>query len=119
MRRYNLIKFTNKFRSREPTHIARRTFEKYNSNARLKRSSPMQFYSEIRILLGLEHNKFSIYQEPLFSAGLPKNTTIIASLLEPCTKSESTSIIKEKGHKTIAKYPQDDFVFAYTDGSSD
>ncbi|GFX29580.1 ribonuclease H [Trichonephila clavipes] len=31
----------------------------------------------------------------------------------------STSIIKEKGLKTIAKYPQHDFVFAYTDGSSD
>ncbi|GFU86809.1 hypothetical protein TNCV_1342541 [Trichonephila clavipes] len=39
--------------------------------------------------------------------------------MEPCTKSESTSIIKEKGLKLTAKYPQNDFVFAYTYGSSD
>ncbi|GFV46908.1 hypothetical protein TNCV_1270261 [Trichonephila clavipes] len=79
----------------------------------------MQFDSEIRIPPDLEQNKFSIYQEPLFSARLPKNTPIVISLLEPCTKRDSTSIIKEKGFKTIAKYPQQDFVFAYTDGSSD
>ncbi|GFT60846.1 RNase H domain-containing protein [Trichonephila clavipes] len=35
--------------------------ENYNSNTRFKRSSPMQFDSEI----GLEHNKFSVYQELL------------------------------------------------------
>ncbi|GFS72999.1 hypothetical protein TNCV_391231 [Trichonephila clavipes] len=117
-RRCNLIKFANKVRSREPTHIARSTFGTYKSNAGSKISSPMLFDNEIRISLGLEHNKFSIYQEPLFSAGRPKNT-IVTSLLEPCTKREPTNVIKAKGFKTIDKYPQDDFVFTYTDGSSD
>ncbi|GFT31432.1 hypothetical protein TNCV_608531 [Trichonephila clavipes] len=73
-------------REREPTHISRRAFKNYNTNVKLKRSSPMQFDSEIRTPLGLEHNQFSIYQEPLFS---PKNTT--TCLLEPCPKRESTT----------------------------
>ncbi|PRD21169.1 UNVERIFIED_CONTAM: hypothetical protein NCL1_52577 [Trichonephila clavipes] len=41
---------------------------------------------------------------------------IVTSLLESCTKSEPTSIIKVKGLKIIDKYLKDDFVFAYTRG---
>ncbi|GFS53523.1 hypothetical protein TNCV_1280621 [Trichonephila clavipes] len=78
----------------------------------------MQFHSEIRIPLGLEHNKFSIYQQPLFSAGVPKNATIVRSLLEPCNKNDPTNVIKAKGLKTIDKYSKFDFVFIYIDFSS-
>ncbi|GFW18291.1 hypothetical protein TNCV_4008301 [Trichonephila clavipes] len=69
-------------------------------------------------VLGVQQTK-QLPHEPLFSAGLPKNTTIVTSLLEARTKSEPTSIIKAKWLKTIAKYPQDNFAFAYTDGSSE
>ncbi|GFV11182.1 ribonuclease H [Trichonephila clavipes] len=58
---------------------------------------------------------------PLGVTGSPRAEIlpIVTSLLEPCTKREPTSIIKAKGLNTIGKYPQEDFVFAYTDGSSD
>ncbi|GFX20312.1 hypothetical protein TNCV_3486701 [Trichonephila clavipes] len=79
----------------------------------------MQFDSEIRIPLAMNITNFLFIRRTSFLSKLPKNTTIVISLLKPCTKNESTSIIKEKRLKTIAKYLQDDLVFAYTDGSSD
>ncbi|GFW74639.1 hypothetical protein TNCV_962141 [Trichonephila clavipes] len=45
------------------------------------------------------------------------NDTNPEAILTP--RQKSTSILKEKGLKTIAKYLQHDFVFAYTNGSSD
>ncbi|GFU91021.1 hypothetical protein TNCV_4923521 [Trichonephila clavipes] len=71
-------------------------FEKNISNPRLKISS-------MRIPIGLGHNKFSIYQELLSSADLPKNTRTVISLLESCTKSGSTNVLKAKGLKTTDK----------------
>ncbi|GFU56537.1 RNase H domain-containing protein [Trichonephila clavipes] len=112
---YNLIKLTNKVRSLKAAHIARIIFENYNSSTKLKRSSPMQFDSEIIIPLSFEHNKCSIYQKSLFCAGLSKNTPIVTCPLEPCTKSEPTNIIKAKGLKIIDKYQQNGFVFANTE----
>ncbi|GFU49800.1 hypothetical protein TNCV_2930671 [Trichonephila clavipes] len=68
----------------------------------------MQFDSEIRIPLGLEYNKFSVYQEPVFSVGLPENTTIVPYLLQPYTKSSSSNeTFSNEGFKVFMTTPSD------------
>ncbi|GFU95641.1 RNase H domain-containing protein [Trichonephila clavipes] len=47
------------------------------------------------------------------------NFAIVTNLLEPRTKSGPSKVIKTNGLKTTDKYPKDDFIFAYTDGSSE
>ncbi len=73
----------------------------------------------VRQQTGLEHNTYEILQEPILSSTLPENIKILTHLLEPCSKKELTSAIKIKGDKTIASYSRENFVFAFTDGSSD
>ncbi|GFW95981.1 hypothetical protein TNCV_4174081 [Trichonephila clavipes] len=58
-------------------------------------------------------------QEPPFPRRPPKETKITLNLLRPCSKKEDARILKEKGFETIEKISQENFVVAYTDGSSD
>ena len=55
-RKVNMIKFTNKARSRAPEHISHITFEGWNARSRLKRFSPMQYDRDTRASIGFEHN---------------------------------------------------------------
>ena len=66
-RKYTVIKFWNAARSREPEYIFSKNFENYNSNTGLKKSSVNEIDKDIRATLGLEHNKFFIYQEIIFN----------------------------------------------------
>ena len=96
--KYNVLKFSNKTRSREPDHIARKSFENYSSSPRLKRSSFMQFDKNIRPSLGLEHSKFFGYQEP-HSISPPIHSLaakVVTNLLEPFNKKKRTSVIEAK-----------------------
>ncbi|GFW57555.1 RNase H domain-containing protein [Trichonephila clavipes] len=58
-------------------------------------------------------------QEPPFPRRPPKETKITLNLLSPCSKKEDARILKQKGLETIEKISQENFVVAYTDGSSD
>lgn len=55
-----MTKFTSKARRRALEHIVRKTFENYNGSTRQKRSHLMQIDKDIRAVLDLDNNRFSI-----------------------------------------------------------
>lgn len=99
--------------------LAIELFRQWKKNARLKRSSTLQFDQEIRQQIGIEHNTYNILEEPALPSMLPPNTTINIDLLEQCSKNDPAKIIKANGIMTIESYIEKNFVYAFTDGSSD
>lgn len=79
----------------------------------------MQFDKDISVVLGLDHNRYSIHREPILPSRHPTISKIALNLLEPCNTKELTDAINVKGIRTVEQYPKQDFVHAYTDGSSD
>ncbi|GFV55267.1 RNase H domain-containing protein [Trichonephila clavipes] len=118
-RKLATIKFTNKLRSYGLDHISRRVFDKWNHSTRLKRSSTLQLDSEIRKELNLDHSSLEFLQEPFILKNPPKNTCFELELLQPCSKKEDPVTLRQKGLETIAILSQDNFVIAFTNGSSD
>ncbi|GFW67033.1 hypothetical protein TNCV_4030531 [Trichonephila clavipes] len=90
-----------------------------SDKSRLERSSTLQVDSEIRKELNLEHASLEFLQEPLIPKNPPKNTCFELKLLQPCSKKEDPVTLSQMGRETIAILSQDNFVIAYTDGSSD
>ena len=84
-----------------------------------QRDTTLQFDETTRQQIELEHKKCVILQEPIQNSAQPKNTEIKTNLLESCSKNEPAASIKAKGIKTIDSYPKEDYIFAFTDGSSD
>lgn len=57
------------------------------------------------------------YARIVLSPALKENTKIVVHLLKQCSKKEPTTAIHAKG--TIDSYSRENFVFAFTDSSSD
>ena len=79
----------------------------------------MQFDETTKQQIGLEHKKYVILQEPIQNSTLPENTEIKTNLPESSSENEPAVNIKAKGIKTIIAYPKDDYIFVFTDESSD
>ena len=73
----------------------------------------------VRQQTGLEHSTYDILEEPALPSAVLENTKILTHLLEPCSKREVSEAVKTKCDKTIVPYSREDFVFTFTDGSSD
>ena len=94
-RKYDVLKFWNRARSREPEHIAKKTYENYNSNTRLKKSSLKEIDKNVSATLDLEHSKCFIYQKPSLFSFYRLRLTLkgVIDLLESSRKKESISVI--------------------------
>ncbi|GFS94732.1 hypothetical protein NPIL_509691 [Nephila pilipes] len=85
----------------------------------MKRSSKLQFDTEIRRNIQIADSSLDYLPEPIIPKKPLDNTRFCLNLLQPSTKKEDPKVLKQKGHDTIILLSKDNMVVAYTDGSSD
>jgi ribonuclease HI len=115
--KYNLCRLINKAKCSNASHITRENILKYENKTRLKRSSPMQLYTEIATKDLFANMLF--LQEPKMKSIKPNNLHIKTNLTNHVTKRMSAQKLKYEGENTINQYKNKNLNEIYTDGSSD
>ena len=80
----------------------------WNDTKKLKKSSMLQLYRDIRSQIKLEYSTLDFLQQPLFPREPPKEMTINSNLLQLCSKKKKnqTETLEQKGLETIEKFSQ-------------